>query len=306
MKKLSIGSWAFTIGPYEKNPVDFDTVCAKCKELNFDAIELGGFPPHPNPNDLPEKEQRTEVVEKMKKYGLEFSGLAANLWNEKLINTDDQSKYIDEFKKNCIFCNDLKIKTIRVDTVQSPTILNEVEYNTAFKRVTETWNTCAGIANDHDLHICWEFEPGFAFNKPSQILRVLDAVNKDNFGILYDTCHGHMVAERGSRQPGEKEIFGSQVELIKKLDGRINHIHLIDSDNTCHKDSDGNDETSMHFPFGEGVKINFDEIMPELAKQKLPHDYWTMDLCFWPNAWEATANCKLFLDSLNKKYGSFS
>ena len=47
------------------------------------------------------------------------------------------------------------------------------------------------------------------------------------------------------------------------LTGRINHIHLIDSDNTCHKDANGEDETSAHPPFGLGV-LNFDEIMPEL------------------------------------------
>ena len=35
--------------------------------------------------------------------GLAFSGIAANLWGEKLINTDDQSKYISEFRKQFRF-----------------------------------------------------------------------------------------------------------------------------------------------------------------------------------------------------------
>ena len=42
--------------------------------------------------------------------------LTANLWGEQLINTDDQAKYIEEFTKNCKFCNDLGIKGIRVTT----------------------------------------------------------------------------------------------------------------------------------------------------------------------------------------------
>ncbi len=302
MKKLSVGSWAYTIGPYEKKPVDFDTVCEKLKKLNFDAVELGGFPPHPNPDDMPEAEQRQELVRKMKSWGLEFSGLAANLWEEKLINTDDQTKYIQEFKKNCKFCTDLNIKTIRVDCVQPPTILDEVDYDTAFKRVTETWKTCSDIAGDHGLYVAWEFEPGFAFNKPSDVVKVIDTVNKDNFGAMYDTCHGQMVAVNGTRHYGEKELLGSQVKLIEMLDGKINHLHLIDSDNTCHKGPDGKDETSAHPPFGKGV-INFDEIMPLLAKQPIPHNFWTMDLCFWPEAWEATAASKKVLDELNKKFG---
>ena len=45
--------------------------------------------------------------------GLGFSGIAANLWGEKLINTDDQSKYVPEFRKNSEFAPDLGIKGIR-------------------------------------------------------------------------------------------------------------------------------------------------------------------------------------------------
>lgn len=303
MKRTSIGSWAYTIGPYADSPVDFETVCTKLKALGFDGVELGGFPPHPNPDDLPEKSQREELVAKMKGWGLEFSGLAANLWGEQLINTDDQSKYIAEFTKNAQFCEDIGIKGIRVDCVQPPTILGEVDYDTAFQRVTETWKKCSDIAAGHGLYVTWECEPGFAFNKPSDAVNIHDAVDKENFGIQYDTCHGQMVAVNGTRHFGEQEILpGGQLEFIEMLHGRINHIHLIDSDNTCHKDDNGEDETSSHPPFGDGV-LNFDEIVPALAKEKLSHDWWTIDLCFWPDAWDATAKCKKGLDELVAKYG---
>ena len=51
MKRISIGSWAYTIGPYAEHPVDFDTVIEKLAGLGFDGVELGGFPPHPNPGN---------------------------------------------------------------------------------------------------------------------------------------------------------------------------------------------------------------------------------------------------------------
>ncbi len=303
MKRISIGSWAYSIGPYASHPVDWDTVCKTLKEYKFDGVELGGFKPHPNPDDLPDKESRQALVEKMKGYKLGFSGLAANLWGEKLINTDDTSKYYQEFVKNADFCVDLGIKTIRVDTVQPPTIFNEVDPKTAFKRVVSTWKKCAKAAADRGLNICWEFEPGFAFNKPSDIFRILDAIPAKNFGVLYDTCHAQMVGVIGARQPGRKEtLAGGQLEFIQRLNGRINHIHLIDSDNTCHKDAAGNDETSAHPPFGDGV-LNFDGIMPALAKLKMPHDWWTIDLCFWSDAWPVTKRCKQEIDKLNRKYG---
>lgn len=313
-KRSSIGSWAYTIGPYADKPIDFDTVCTRLKELGFDGVELGAFPPHPNPGNpggsdegwggaMPGKTERQELVAQMRERGLGFSGMAANLWGEKLINTDDQSKYISEFKKNCEFARDLAIGGVRVDTVQPPTILREVDPATAMDRVVKTWKTCCDIAADYGLSVCWEFEPGFAFNKPSDVVRIHDAVDKPNFGILYDTCHGQMVGVVGARQDGGKEVFASQVEFIRLLSGRINHLHVIDSDNTCHKDAAGNDETSAHPPFGSGV-LNFDEIMPELVKAaRLPHDWWTIDLCFYPDAWAATETCKKALDELIVKYG---
>jgi sugar phosphate isomerase/epimerase len=143
----------------------------------------------------------------------------------------------------------------------------------------------------------WEFEPGFAFNKPSDVLRIIDEVNDDNFGVMYDTCHAHMVAAVGSRQPGEKETLpGGALELAQKLRGKINHIHLIDSDGTLH-----GEETSTHAPFGDGF-LNFDELIPELLLSGISHDWWTIDLCFWPDAWTATEKCKRAVDELNKKY----
>lgn len=303
-KRSSIGSWAFTIGPYASHPIDFETVCNKLKELGFDGLELGAFAPHPNPDDLPEASQRAELKARMAERGLGFSGIAANLWGEKLINTDDQTKYISEFKRSSEFAVDLGIEGIRVDTVQPPTIHREVDYDTAFGRVVNTWKTCCDIAASNGQTVTWEFEPGFAFNKPSDIVRIHDAVNKANFGILYDTCHGQMVGVNGSRQEGEKEVFANQIDFIHLLAGRINHIHLIDSDNTCHKDANGDDETSAHPPFGLGV-LDFDAIVPELVKAAfLPHDWWTVDLCFYPDAWAATATCKTALDQLIAKYGN--
>ena len=135
----------------------FDTVCDKLKALGFDGLELGAFPPHPNPGNpngpdeawpgtLATKSQRHELKAKMAERGLGFSGIAANLWGEKLINTDDPSKYIHEFKRNSDFAKDLGIGGVRVDCVQPPTIHREVDYATALNRVVNTWKTCCDIA----------------------------------------------------------------------------------------------------------------------------------------------------------------
>ena len=298
MKEISIGSWAYSIGPYAANPVPWDEVIVTLKGLGFQGVELGGFPPHPNPDDLSTKEQREACTASLAEVGLRFSGLAANLWAEHLIDTDDTSAYIACFRKNLTFCVDLGIRGIRVDTVQPPTIFDQVDAETARRRVVDTWKRCSREAADKGVYVTWEFEPGFAFNKPSDILRIVEEVRDDNFGVQFDTCHAHMVAAVGARQPGEREtLAGGALELAQKLLGKINHIHLIDSDGTLH-----DDETSTHAPFGEGV-LDFGALLPELNKNRMPHNWWTIDLCFWPDAWEVTKRCKLAIDKLNAQYG---
>ena len=42
------------------------------------------------------------------------------------------------------------------------------------------------------------------------------------------------------------------------------------------------------------------ELVPALAQEPVGHDWWTVDLCFRPDAWEATAKCKSALDALNR------
>lgn len=294
MKRISIGSWAFSIGPYADNPIPFDQVIEGVANLGFDGIELGAFPPHPNPDSLPTREQRRALANQVLDRGLDWSGLAANLWSQKLLNTDDNSAYLAEFQKNLEFCTDLGIRIIRVDTVQPPTIFGEVDENTARDRVVKTWKECSRRAENRDVLVVWEFEPGFAFNKPSDIIRIVKEVDELNFKVLFDTCHAHMIAAVGARQPGEKETLpGGAVELAQKLRGKIGHIHVIDSDGTLH-----DNETSNHVPFENGV-VDFLNLMPELNRNIDIYGWWTIDLCFWPDAWHVTDYCKKWIDKLN-------
>lgn len=147
--------------------------------------------------------------------------------------------------------------------------------------------------------LIWEFEPGFLFNKPSEVVRMVYKVDHPNFSILFDTCHAHMSAVLGSRHMGEKEILpGGVVQFAHMLTGKIGHIHLIDSDNTLH-----DDDTSTHAPLGTGV-LNFSEIMPAILEAGYDDEWWPIDLCFWPKALDVTADNKKALDEIIKKYGS--
>ncbi len=300
-KKLAIGSWAYMFGPYEQNPVPLDEVLRKLNELGFDGIELAGFTPHASPEDYPTKADRGVLKQKLADRNLAPVGYACNLYDTPPASNDEavRKQYLEDFKKNVEFCVDVGIPTIRVDTASPPPLLEGVTYEDAWSRLKTMWHECAEHAAQNGVLMVWEFEPGFMFNKPSEVVKLYEDVDHPNFKILLDSCHAHMCAAIGARQPEPKEILpGGEIEFIGMLQGKIGHIHLIDSDNTLH-----DDDTSTHAPFGSGV-LDFDQIMPAILNAGYDSEWWSIDLCFWPEAWEVTAQSKEFVDQLIDKYGT--
>lgn len=299
--RLSIGSWAYCFGPYKDNPVPFDTVVAKLGELGYDGVELGGFPPHPHPAEYDTAAKREALRKKVAEHGLEFSGLAADLWSHPIVAEEEPAKWKAAFQTNLKFARDLRISTIRVDTVSPPDIFEreKLDPKRGWERVVRAFRWAAQQAAGEGIRVVWEFEPGFAFNKPSEIARLPQEIAHPNFTVLYDTCHAHMCAAVGARQTGEKETLpAGALELLERLRGRVGHVHLIDSDGTLH-----NNETSTHAPFGQGV-LDFDRLIPAVIGCRLPTDWWTVDLCFWPRAWEVTADAKDFLVAMARKHAA--
>ena len=41
-----------------------------------------------------------------------------------------------------------------------------------------------------------------------------------------------------------------------------------------------------------------------LNQAGVPNDWWCVDLCFWPKAWDVTAQSKTFLEGMRRKYGA--
>ncbi len=292
-KKSSIGGWAYIWGGYAEAPIPLEDVVKKLSELGFDGIEMAAFPPHLEPNT---KEKRIEIKNLLKKYNLSVSGLAAPFPSPAISKEED---YLNAVKDNLQICIDLEIPKLRVDTNEPPTqIPAGMDYETCFLKIASVWNKSAEICAKEGVKLIWEFEPGFLFNKPSEVVRMVYKVDHPNFSVLFDSCHAYMCSVLASRQLGQKETLPKGVvQFAYMLTGKIGHIHLIDSDGTLH-----DNETSTHAPLGTG-RLNFDEIIPAILDAGYNDEWWTIDLCFWPKALEATADCKKFLDELIKKYG---
>ena len=309
--RISIGTWAYLFNQ-EQPTNDFHIILHKLQDLGYDGVELGSFGPHPSPASHPTKASRQKLKKEIADHGLALSGIAVDLWAFKTPGTsivdETPAAYLTAFLGWCVFASELDAKTIRVDTVIGPKFFEEdvegkkIGAEKGMDRLVSVWDKSSKIAADYGLNVCWEFEPGFAFNKTSEILKLVDGVRAKgnaNFGVLYDTCHAHMVATVGANHTGTKEILpGGELELLEKLKGKITHIHLIDSDGSLNEHN-----TSTHNPFGTG-KLDFDKLVPALQNCGVPHDWWTVDLCFWPQAWEVTAQSKKYLDKLREKYSA--
>ena len=191
----------------------------------------------------------------------------------------EEAKFLSEVEKCLAFCNHLEITVLRVDTISPPVAHDKEEYEKRFNRLAATWRSAAEACRKAGVILVWEFEPGFWLNKPSEVLRIVEAVGHDNFKLLFDTSHAYMGAVVGSRQTGEKEtLAGGVAEYAKFLEGQIGHLHLIDSDGTLH-----HDETSTHSPFGKG-HVDFKEVLTALEPSIENFEWWCVDFCFCPTS----------------------
>ena len=217
-KRTSIGSWAYTIGPYANIP-STSTPSATAERTRLRRRRARRVPAASESRAIPtvptttgrarcRRSRSATSSAKMKAQGLGFSGIAANLWGEKLINTDDQievhrrvpkelrvrarSRHSGHSRRLRAAADDPSRSRLRDrDGSRGPHMEDLLPTSPPTTASTSTW----------------EFEPGFAFNKPSDVVRIHDAVNKPNFGLQYDTCHGQMVGVAARVRKAKRKSF---------------------------------------------------------------------------------------------------
>ncbi len=60
--KISLGSWAFSFGPFADNPIPFEKTVKRLSDAGYDGIEICGFPPHVTFDKYPDAASRRELV----------------------------------------------------------------------------------------------------------------------------------------------------------------------------------------------------------------------------------------------------
>lgn len=288
--KISLGSWAFSFGPYASDPIPFETIVRRLSAAGYDGVDICGFPPHVTLDSHPPGKARASLVRMLGDLGLGVSGYAADFYLNPAA-PENRVEYLDQLKRNVEMCADIGSPSLRVDTVAAPGSISDEEYAAAFQRIAGLWREGAEFAGQADVRLVWEFEPGFAFNKPNEIFGMHRAVLHPNFRVLFDTAHAFMCGVSGVRQHGPRDVMPGVAEFLEALGNRVGGIHLTDSDATLH-----NDETSTHRPLGTGL-IDFDALAPKLVEVR-DVDWWTIDMSFWPGSWDLIDSSLAFVKGL--------
>lgn len=296
MTRIGIANWSYTSD--EAPP--FEVVLDRLSQHGYAGIELLGAPGRHHPDEIAPGIPRTALRRELESRGLGVPMYCPRLGQYPPATPGDEHRrgYVGLFEKNVAFCRDLGIPMIRVDTCIEPQGLQPAAEAEAIRTLAATWRACAEVAQAAGVSMAWEFEPGFQFNKPSQIVQILEMVDHPRFTILFDTCHAQMSAVVGARQPGQRETFpGGLPAFVQRLGERIGYVHLSDSDNTLH-----HNKTSTHAPLGKGV-IDFDPVVAALLEVGYRGPWWTVDPCFWPEPWEVVEDDKRFVDRLLRRHG---
>jgi sugar phosphate isomerase/epimerase len=293
--KISLGSWAFSFGPWAADPIPFETIVRHLAKAGYDGIDVCGFPPHITPEKYSTKQSRADLVRFLADEKMGVSGYAGDFYVSPAA-AGNETEYLDLMKRNIEICADLGSPSLRVDTVAAPGSIEGKEYDRGFHRVARLWSESAALAEAAGIKLVWEFEPGFAFNKPGEIVRMYQEVRHPNFSVLFDTAHAYMCSVVGARQTVPKEVLaGGVAEFLDRLQGRIGAVHIVDSDGTL-----VSDETSTHYPFGAGL-IDFEKLVPKLL-QVPDIDWWTIDLSFRPDSWELVGPSRHFVADLLQRH----
>ena len=77
--QVSLGSWAFSFGPFESDPWSWERFVDYAAEVGYDGVEINAIPPHPHPDTYDTAAKCTQLMQQLADKGLGVSGYAVNV-----------------------------------------------------------------------------------------------------------------------------------------------------------------------------------------------------------------------------------
>lgn len=145
--------------------------------------------------------------------------------------------------------------------------------------LVDSIGACADEAARADLKFCLEPRVGEIVSNTDGLLRLMDAVDADNFGAVLDTGHLH----------AQKEILPLSVE---KLGSRVHYLHVSDNDGA----------TNAHLALGRGT-VDWEGVFTALKKHGFD-GYVAVDVGGVADLDAQVKESKAYLEELAKRLGA--
>ncbi|MEP6716211.1 MAG: TIM barrel protein, partial [Terriglobia bacterium] len=114
--KLSVGSWAFSFGPYAAAPIPFPAVVERLAAAGYEGVDICGFPPHVSLDRYPTRQSRAELVRLMDDHNIRVAGYSSDFSDVNPVMQENETAYLDLMKRTVQMCSDLGSPSLRVDT----------------------------------------------------------------------------------------------------------------------------------------------------------------------------------------------
>jgi sugar phosphate isomerase/epimerase len=266
------------------------------KALGFEYVELEGVR---RDNLLAVYEKRHELKKFCDGEGLKVINFAPVLPSSVSLQRKERKEAWDLFKRAIEIAQLFNCYTIQGDSFTPPLKFRgdapykesisygkhfSVEIDPKFKwqrqwdAMVETFSFFTREARKAGLKFCFEPRVGELVSNTDAILRMMDAVNDDNFGAVLDTAHLN----------AQKEILALSVE---KLGKRIFFVHAADNDG----------KVNDHVAAGRGT-VDWDGVFQGLKKHKFS-GYVAIDVGMVPDIDAQYRESFEFLKKMAATYG---
>jgi sugar phosphate isomerase/epimerase len=160
----------------------WDEIVSTAKDLGYDGIEVRGIGSELHAPDIKEfsDEKIDSTLERLKNLELEIPCLTSSCF---LFEKDRMETNLKEGREYVDLAQRLGVPFVRVLGDRDPGPGEEIDFQVVKENVSELVN----YSSDKGVKILVETNGFFA--DPAQILKLLDAVNSDNLGVLWDIHH---------------------------------------------------------------------------------------------------------------------
>ncbi len=201
-----------------------ESICRKVRELGYDSIEVSRPPFY---NRLSTTATRKAFSAWLKKQGLSMFGFDA--WVE-VDPYENRAATIEAFRPAMEFAADLDLGAVITHDGWRK-VTGHRRRSQCLPILVRYFKRLADMAAQRGLDILIEPHPDTLTMDYAFAIDLIDAIHRENVGILFDCCHF------GVGHPH------SYVQAIERLGVRIKHVHFSDGDMRTY---------ALHLALGEG------------------------------------------------------